>query len=74
MAISLRISDVLKDEAVEYAAGIGISVNALVSIALRDYLDKRPRRTASPAAVPVILRTNRQERRAAARKPKVKGR
>lgn len=42
MATSLRLPDVLKAEAARYAGDLGISINALVAVALREYLDKRP--------------------------------
>lgn len=50
MATSVRLPDVLKAEASRYAADLGISVNALVAVALREYLDRRPARApGSPA-------------------------
>lgn len=48
MALTVRLPDVLKTEADAYAHRVGISVNALIAVALRDYLDSR----SSPAAVP----------------------
>lgn len=58
MATSLRLPDVLKSEATAYAADLGISVNALVAVALRDYLDRRARRRpglrVAPDAVPAL--------------------
>jgi predicted transcriptional regulator len=41
MAMTLRLQDELSDRAARYAAEIGISVNALVAVALREYLDQR---------------------------------
>lgn len=46
MAMTLRLPSELKAEADALAARLGISVNALVAVALRDYLDGR--RTARP--------------------------
>ena len=43
MASTIRVPAPLKDEAQAYAMGLGISLNALVSVALRDYLDARAR-------------------------------
>lgn len=43
VATSVRLAEGLKGEAARYAVRVGISLNALVAIALRDYLD-RPRR------------------------------
>lgn len=37
---TLRIPDPLKREADRFAAKVGMSVNALMAIALRDYLDR----------------------------------
>lgn len=39
--MTIRLTDQLKDQATEYAQALGISLNALVSVALRDYLDSR---------------------------------
>ena len=51
---NVRIQDELKLEAAAYAARIGISLNALAAVALRDYLDSRSARPAGDApAVPV---------------------
>lgn len=41
MAITARLPEALKAEADAYAAGLGISLNALLAVALRDYLDAR---------------------------------
>jgi hypothetical protein len=47
-AIPLRLPPDLKTEAQAHAARLGISLNALVAVALRDYLDGRtPRHTPS---------------------------
>jgi len=49
---TLRFPDPLKAEASAYADGLGVSLNALCAIALRDYLDARkPRPAALPAKV-----------------------
>lgn len=60
-APSVRISEPLKLEAAHYAASIGVSLSALVAVALRDYLDRRRwpdgaaqgREGEAPAAPPV---------------------
>lgn len=52
--MSLRLPGPLKDEASAYADALGISVNALCAVALRDYLDRRkgqPAETTPPAVV-----------------------
>ena len=65
-APSVRISESLKVEAASYAASIGVSLSALVAVALRDYLDRRrwpdgPAQgqagaaPAAPAAAPVSV-------------------
>lgn len=41
MASTLRLPGELKTEAETFAARLGISMNALVAVALRDYLDGR---------------------------------
>lgn len=41
MATTLRLSEDLKTRADRYAVEVGVSLAALVSIALRDYLDAR---------------------------------
>jgi hypothetical protein len=43
MATTARLPDDLKGEAAAYAASLGISLNALMAVALRDYLDARKR-------------------------------
>jgi hypothetical protein len=43
MAITLRLPEALKDEAASYASDLGISMNALVAVALRAYLDSPAR-------------------------------
>lgn len=55
---TLRFPDPLKAEATAYADALGVSLNALCAIALRDYLDARkpkpatlPAKVGSPAAV-----------------------
>lgn len=42
MAMTLRLWPALEAEAQRYADSLGISFNALISVALRDYLDARP--------------------------------
>ena len=48
---SLRLPDPLTADADAYADSLGISFNALVAVALRDYLDARraPKRSEAPA-------------------------
>ena len=49
---TLRFPDPLKAEATAYADALGVSLNALCAIALRDYLDARkPKPAALPAKV-----------------------
>lgn len=45
---NVRIDGALKDEAAAYAASLGISLTALVAVALRDYLDARRADRAQP--------------------------
>lgn len=53
MAMTLRLPDPLVDEAQAFAASLGISMNALVAVALRDYLDGRHTlRSGGPSAAP----------------------
>lgn len=51
---SVRFPDPLKAEAMAYADSLGLSLNALCAVALRDYLDARARHPAAttPTAVP----------------------
>ncbi len=70
----------LKLEATQYAVALGISVNALVAVALREYLDRRParapgvesaKRVTPPRPVPRVTpgeAANRAQRRASKRK------
>ena len=56
MAFSVRLNDELKRDAVAYGERVGISLNALLVVALRDYLDRRlvaARSLESPAATAV---------------------
>jgi hypothetical protein len=41
MALNVRLPESLQGEARGYADGLGISLNALIAVALRDYLDAR---------------------------------
>lgn len=55
-ATAIRFPEALKAEAKAYADALGISVNALCAMALRDYLDarKHPQRApAPPSPAPV---------------------
>lgn len=58
MASTIRLAESLKAEAVQYAQEIGLSLNALCAVAVREYLDRRkyegvPVRTPAPSA-PVL--------------------
>jgi len=53
MATTTRLPDELKAEAERYAQGLGISLNALMAVALRDYLDRRSFLQAKAAQTPV---------------------
>lgn len=50
MAFTLRLPASLSERATAYAESIGVSVAALVAIALADYLDSRARREGGPPA------------------------
>lgn len=53
---TLRLPDELQAEATAYAARLGISLNALCAVALRDYLDARlPVAALHRGAVPLPL-------------------
>lgn len=41
MAMTLRLPEELAEQGRQYAATLGISLNALLAIALRDYLDAK---------------------------------
>ena len=66
-APSIRLADGLKSEASAYARSLGVSLNALVAIAVRDYLDARkskeptPPAAASPAVAGVSARVAKAE-------------
>lgn len=47
---TLRFPDQLKAEATAYADALGVSLNALCAVALRDYLDSRKPKPAAPPA------------------------
>ncbi|OHE86376.1 MAG: hypothetical protein A2579_00560 [Lysobacterales bacterium RIFOXYD1_FULL_69_11] len=49
-ALNLRLPPALKSEAAAYAQTLGISLNALAAVALRDYLDARQRSPEQPTA------------------------
>lgn len=51
MAFTARIPDALQTEAETYAATLGISLNALLAVALRHYLDDRAGRALVPSQV-----------------------
>lgn len=50
MASTTRLPPALKAEAQSYADSLGISLNALLSVALRDYLDLRAPERRAPSA------------------------
>lgn len=54
MATTARLPDDLKDEAAAYAASLGISLNALMAVALRDYLDGRRRPAPEGVGLPAV--------------------
>src|SRR5580700_7911194 len=51
-ATILRIPDGLKAEAGDYAKTLGLSLNALCAVALRDYLDARRKPLTAPPVLP----------------------
>jgi preprotein translocase subunit SecA len=53
-APNIRLADQLKGEATSYARAIGVSLNALVAVAVRDYLDARK---ATPPGSPASVQT-----------------
>lgn len=54
MAMTLRLPDELAERGRQFAAEVGISVNGLVAMALREYLDRR-QPAVSPAPPPRSL-------------------
>lgn len=54
MATTARLPEALKTEAQAYADRLGISLNALLAVALRDYLDGR-RTTGATGPAPAAL-------------------
>lgn len=57
MPITVRLSDPLTQDASAYCRRVGLSLNALIAVALRDYLDARsgaglPRTAAAAAPQP----------------------
>jgi hypothetical protein len=52
-ATTTRLPDALKLEGDAYAQRLGISLNALIAVALRDYLDQRSGKV-SPAVSPTV--------------------
>jgi hypothetical protein len=51
MAMTLRLPDELAERGRRYAAELGISLNGLLAIALREYLDARKRPSPTPPPV-----------------------
>lgn len=81
MATSIRLPDPLKAEAAAYAASAGVSLNGLVCLALRQYLDALPQRAPGsdgPASTSLSVAVgsegtpgqglNREQKRAALKK------
>lgn len=76
--ILLRCPVALKTRANQYAQGLGISLNALLAVALKDYLDARERSGESTPVSPakgeeldlvgLVVSETRQQRRARERK------
>lgn len=66
---NVRIADPLKAEAAAYARTIGISLNALVAVAVRDYLDARRPAVTAPAAAAVAAPAKLAPLPAGTRKP-----
>jgi predicted transcriptional regulator len=54
MAMTLRLPDDLAERGRRYAAELGISLNGLLAVALREYLDARTRES-RPAPAPHAL-------------------
>ncbi len=50
MAMTLRLPEELARRGRRYAADLGISLNGLVALALREYLDKRKSTVGMPSA------------------------
>lgn len=56
-APNVRLTDPLKADAARYARSLGISLNALVAVAVRDYLDARRQEPGEePASSPPVAR------------------
>ena len=56
MAMTLRLPEGLAERGRRYAAELGISLNGLLAIALREYLDvKKPERRMAPPPPPQAL-------------------
>jgi predicted transcriptional regulator len=53
MAMTLRLPDELAERGRRHAAELGISLNGLLAVALRDYLDARTRQSRT-AALPRV--------------------
>src|SRR5438093_13765206 len=68
MAMTLRLPEELAERARRYAAELGISLNGLLAIALREYLDARKAGRVSPpprALAQAIARASESRTRAA---------
>ena len=55
MAMTLRLPDELAKRGRRYAAELGISLNGLVAVALREYLDARKPELRTPRPPPQAL-------------------
>lgn len=64
MEMTLRVPDALHAEAAAYAASLGLSLNGLVAVALRDYLDARPGPRGRAVAEPPTIQAKAEAGRA----------
>lgn len=60
MALTVRLPDELQGEANRYAFGLGLSLNSLIAVALREYLDDRKRPQEAPAVLPAAVPAGRR--------------
>lgn len=55
MAMTVRLPDDLAARGRRYAAEVGVSLNGLLAVALREYLDARTRASPLPTPTPAQL-------------------